>query len=439
MSFHYLKNYSYLFRFPAGSQLQAVGAGTVQIRSSESHLYSMPARNPQALKQILSLLQTGIRVNAKTKSWPRVLTALFAKGSFELELFRGSKKIATAEIEMPVQMDLSKKAWSKPHYWNSFVSLAPAKDGFHLRSTEAISPVWMEVSEAQKMISLTLQKQVAAGDFANPALFALLKALGFLSVKKESPFQKYWEEHDRYLFMSSRRRSLGDLRKIGAIYPFSEVQPTAPAIAAKRSVELPASTAQRLPAVFSQRQSHRISSEKSSLTVQDLSNFLTLLTQQESRADGRSRKIFPIAGNIDSPEFVILNYSCQGLQKGIYFFESQTRKLLFLDENESRAKAHAQLYAHYWSLENGVPPVIVQAIRFYPRIAWKYRGLNLKVQMIEGGGVLQSAQLIATHLGLGCCPLGSGGILFQPEKGKVGMPWDRIPIVEFAIGKEASK
>ncbi len=437
MKFAYLKNHSFHFRFPAGSQMQSIGPSAVQIRSPDAHLFAVPIRKAQDVKQVIHLLKSGLHVDRKTTAAPSILPALFKKGHFELDLFHRSRKIAAAQIEMPVQMEFSAKALARPLYWSSFVSLAPAKNGFELRSTESIASVWLQTEEAQKLIPLTLKDQVEAGDFSSPALFVLLKGLGFLSLKKASPFQKYWEEHDRYLFMSSRRRSMGDIRKIGAAYPFSTKEPTAPAITGKKSVGLPISTAPGLPKVFSTRQSERISAEKSLLTVQDLSNFLTLLTQQEPRKDGRTRRIFPVAGNIDSPEFVILNYSCQGLKKGIYFFDSQKRKLIFLDENEARATAHAKLYARYWSLENGVPPVIIQAVRFYPKIAWKYRGLNLKVQMVEAGGVLQSAQLIAAHLGLGCCPLGSGGILLQQEKVGSGLPWDRIPIIEFAIGKEA--
>jgi SagB-type dehydrogenase family enzyme len=386
------------------------------------------------LKQILELSKSEIRIDRKTSTIPEILPAIFEKGFFNFQLWERGELLAASRVETPSTADFSIPSAKLKFRWSAFVSLAPSQEGFEIRSTEAVASAWISVPVAQGLMPLTLKEYVSVSDFRHPALFVFLRTLGFLYRGKVSHFQKYWEEHDRHLMSASRRRSLGDLRPIGATYPFADKAPVAPSIQGKTWVRLPKCSAPNLPAVFQQRETKRISSEKSQLNFQDLTNFLLLLTQKNEREKGGDRRIFPVAGNIESPEFVVLNYSCQGLKKGIFFFDSEKRRLIGIDENPERVSKHAKIYGQFWSSEHGVPPVVIQAVRFYPRIAWKYRGMNLKVQMVEGGGILQSAQLVATHLGLGCCPLGIGGTLLSPEGISPSLPWDRIPIIEFAIG-----
>lgn len=362
---------------------------------------------------------------------------LLSYGLYILEVISGSDTLATAHIELPLP-SLAKASLSQIGYWSQFTFLTPLTDGMTLTGTENWADIKINAPLAQTVFSLLAKKKLSSKEFNDINIYNFLTRLNFVVTKKPALERniKYWELQDRILLSRSRLRGLNDRRLIGGTSPFTGPSPKEKKIRGIKKIALKKESHIKLPEYLIKRESLRVGPTKKPIRKSDLANFLGLLTQRNLAQDGRRRHhIFPISGNIGEPQLIVINWGCIGLPKGIYHYRSDENSLNRLPGKNNSLDKLIRIYSHIWPNKIGRPQVVIQVVRHYPSVARKYRGINLRVLAAESGGVLLSAQLIASFLDLKCCPLGIGPMdLTQGNPDSVNLDWDWIPLMEFALG-----
>lgn len=425
--------YDFCFKFPRNCVLKTLHSDSVVIRCRGRFDVTFPHASPREAQLIVSLLGPGISWGSGDDAMKeKILSRLFAHGFFVYELRAAEQVLLSALVELP--LDIKLRGGEERYLpWAPFLSFSTNDGTLRLRSTEAYADVEVARDLAHELVDLSYHKEVSRTECRDEKLFLMLENLKFLVAT--DPLEKFWEEHDRVLLAKTRMRSDLDSREIGAVYPFEGPPPNPPRVTGRKTIKLLESDGPVLPAIFRARESKRRGDRDTCISFQELSTFLRLLTGKIREESGTNHRIFPVAGNIDAPEFLVINRSCEGLPPGIYFFDAATQELALLDDDRAAVKVKMDVYSNFWFKENGVPQLVIQVVRHYPSLAWKYRGINLKVLLVEAGGVLQSAQLLASHLGLSCCPLGLGPVDLIKSSGSTDLAWDRVPLMEFTLEK----
>ena len=248
---------------------------------------------------------------------------------------------------------------------------------------------------------------------------------GAASGEEESSLQT-WEFHD--LLFHARSRAGRHDAPIGGSFRFAGARPPAPAletIAPGRTIALDRPDLARLEAEdppFARVQEARSSIRDYAaqpITRAQLGEFLYRVGrvidywESEVAAPGPVRlasaaRPYPAAGALYELELYCVVNRCDGVDKGLYYYQPDRHHLASLDaadEDVQRllddAAAASGIYTEHLQI------VIVIAGRFQ-RIAWKYASIAYSLLLKDVGVLLQTMYLAATAMRLAPCALGCG-------------------------------
>ena len=220
------------------------------------------------------------------------------------------------------------------------------------------------------------------------------------------PDSHTWPVHER-LFHSRTRRGfsrepVGRQGTPGQHLPL----PTGPrhALPRGRAADLQMSLAQTLE----QRQSRR-NHAASELPVADLGRFLWH-SLAEQVLEGLPHRPYPSGGRCYALRAYLAVSRCAGLCAGLYAYDAQAHELVHVAESSDGQ--HRLLQDAAASAQcSTTPQVLMVLCADLSRERQAYGDLSYSLLMKEVGALMQTAQQVATALGLACCPLGTGDSL----------------------------
>jgi SagB-type dehydrogenase family enzyme len=120
---------------------------------------------------------------------------------------------------------------------------------------------------------------------------------------------------------------------------------------------------------------------------------------------------------------------CQGLETGIYHYESGAHRLRRIADSVSAAPLlHGVRTSSGGAIE---PQVLLTLTSRFARLSWKYDSIAYAATLKHVGVFYQTAYLVATSMGLGPCALGAGDI--QRAAAALSLDW----LVESSVGEIA--
>ena len=282
-----------------------------------------------------------------------------------------------------------------------------------------------------------------------PLVRRALDAAGFLEMGHpetgaQEEFLSYWEFHDLIYHTHSRRGwhrdpSGAHLPFIGMVAPSPARRPDWPGVPIELPCALDAS-GDTLIAVLKRRRSERAFDDSRPVTISELGSLLDRAARSRSfrsspqvGTSGKSalfevaERPCPSAGAIHELEIYPIVRLCDGLDAGMYHYDSWRHALVRIPADEAdleRMLWHAQLAMR----AAGMPQVVLAVAARFPRVFWRYQGIGYGNILRNTGALYQTLYLVATELGLSACALGSAdSMLFAKATGL-------DPLVEGTVG-----
>ncbi|MDY6951276.1 MAG: SagB/ThcOx family dehydrogenase [Thermodesulfobacteriota bacterium] len=170
------------------------------------------------------------------------------------------------------------------------------------------------------------------------------------------------------------------------------------------------------------------------ISTKTLSTLLWATQGITLQASGYQFRTAPSAGALYPVETYLSLHNVEGVEKGIYHFNVADFAL-----EEIRSQDYAGFLTGA-ALDQGM--VARGAVLFiwtaiFLRSLWKYRDRSVRYVCMDAGHIAQNLQLVATALGLGCCPIGA---FYDDEvNGVIQVDGeDETTIYLAAVGKVAS-
>ncbi|MDA1232567.1 MAG: SagB family peptide dehydrogenase, partial [Planctomycetota bacterium] len=118
---------------------------------------------------------------------------------------------------------------------------------------------------------------------------------------------------------------------------------------------------------------------------------------------------YPTGGATYDLEIYVTIAHCDGIEPGFYHYEPDRHVLEFLTP-PTEASTHMLLDAHYATAGLGTPQILLTVTSRFARISWKYEGMAYATTLRNVGAFYQTIWLVATAMGIACCPLGGGDV-----------------------------
>jgi oxazoline/thiazoline dehydrogenase len=237
----------------------------------------------------------------------------------------------------------------------------------------------------------------------------------------EDPRLRPWKWHDLAVHFRSRR---GRHRSPAhATYHLLHQQPPEPAVKppmSTRVIDLPIhdiealrATDMTLTEAVEQRFSGREHDERP-LDLNQLSELLFraarvrwLAARTDETLYDHSSRPYPSGGATYDLEFYLTVDRCDGLEPGLYHYDPDRHALEHLDHLTA---ATGQMLLDATRATGGQvrPQVLLTVASRFARISWKYEGIAYATTLRNVGVFYQTLWLIATAMGIACCPLGGG-------------------------------
>lgn len=261
-----------------------------------------------------------------------------------------------------------------------------------------------------------------------PPVADLLWRCGLL-VAAEAREAPLWSLHDR-LFHAMTRFGR-DAEALGALDPGRGVIDPPPALADLPDgcgIVLP-SADQGPPLLQCRRSGRNWSDEAMPLAALSalLRQALGLLEELPAGPDGlvRLRRPYPSGGALSALVAELAVDRVESLPPGYYRYDEAGHGLVA--HRGSEGAAEAAIAAAAAATAGRRPAVLLRLALHHDRVAWRYAGLPYRLALLEAGAALQTLSLVAGHLGLAACILGTG-----PAASELGqMP---VPLAEIAVG-----
>ena len=217
------------------------------------------------------------------------------------------------------------------------------------------------------------------------------------------PDHQTWPVHE-WLFHSRTRRGFAHVPIGRQGTPGEQMPlPTGPRHALPRGLaaDLQMSLAQSL----AQRQSRR-DHAVAALPVEALGRFLWH-SLAEQVLEGRLHRPYPSGGRCYALRAYLVVSRCVGLGAGLYAYDAQAHELVHVVEARDGLQRLLQDAAAS-APSSTAPQVLMVLCADLSRVRQAYGDLSYSLLMKEVGALMQTAQLVATAMGLACCPLGTG-------------------------------
>ncbi len=128
----------------------------------------------------------------------------------------------------------------------------------------------------------------------------------------------------------------------------------------------------------------------------------------ETLYDQTSRP-YPSGGATYDLELYLTVERCDGLEPGLYHYDPDRHALEHLSGPTAATEG---MLADAMGATGGQvrPQVLVTVASRFARISWKYEGMAYATTLRNVGALYQTLWLVATAMGIACCPLGSGDV-----------------------------
>ncbi len=265
--------------------------------------------------------------------------------------------------------------------------------------------------------------------------------------KGEDPSLSQWEFHD--LFFHSRSRLGRHANPSGGTYPFKDKAPPLPALKSYTHLSsLPLyrpdivkliADDRSFTAVLESRKSVRQHYQAMSLNVQQLGEFLFRAARskglRELGPEEMTIRPYPSGGSLYELELYPLIYSCDGLEAGLYHYDSGNHALCKLTDQNKKTE---QLLkdAMITSATQMFPQVLIIMTSRFQRRSWRYSSIAYTNTLKNVGVLMQNMYLVATAMDLAPCALGMGNSDLFAEAIQSNY-FEETSVGEFMLGRKA--
>ncbi|MFC0865097.1 SagB family peptide dehydrogenase [Sphaerimonospora cavernae] len=242
--------------------------------------------------------------------------------------------------------------------------------------------------------------------------------------EETDPTLRAWDFHD--LLFHSRSRIGRHDQPFGATFRFLEELPPEPAIKPPpelsdgAAVELFAPSLEETAAadppfttVLESRRSVRAYADAPP-TVRQLGELLyraarvrDVVAPKPGMPYEASSRPYPGGGAVYELELYLTVSRCEGLDRGVYYYDPLGHRLIPLPARAEDARAMLAV-ASRATAGAADPDVLITITSRFRRLSWKYSGLAYAATLKNVGVLYQTLYLVATAMGLGPCGLGSG-------------------------------
>lgn len=362
-------------------------------------------------------------------------------------------------IEYPIYEDGNELATIIPQRDSFVPSLAPSVpdarfEFHHLACLRREGACWL----AESPLSAARFRVAHPSALERPLVRRALYAAGFLEAVEPETVPRgdildHWEFHDLIYHAHSRRGwhrdpSGAHCPLIGIAEPAPVRRPDWPG----NPIVLPDAThcgEDTLATVLERRRSEREWDEDRPITIDGLGALLDRAARSHSfrvrsmtNNSGQTAPIevatrpSPSAGAVQELEIYPVVRLCEGLEPGIYHYDSWRHTLLGIpsdDDDVSRMLRHAKLAMD----ARETPQLLLVITARFPRVFWKYKSIGYGNILRNTGALYQTLYLAATELGLAACAVGSAdSMLFAHATGLD--PFTEGTVGEFVIGSKPS-
>ncbi|MCX8131542.1 MAG: SagB family peptide dehydrogenase [Clostridia bacterium] len=297
-----------------------------------------------------------------------------------------------------------------------------------IRMETALNPVIVKVYDIGLINILfdpdgiNLVKDTYGNDRNGSKIQAALRLLYmFLFVSdsnEEDDSLRQWEFHD--LLLHGRSRYGRHTKDYGATYRFQKTikclppvkEPpvdVVPVMLYKPDIEAVKTQGSSFFDVIEKRYSAR-KFESKPITLKQLGKLLYLTSRVKSFGFDTfheiSKRPYPSGGSIYELEIYITALNCDGLAKGLYYYDPVKHSLYIISEITPHVQKMV-LNAQGASKCKELQVLLTISARF-PRVSWKYEAIAYSLILKNTGVLLQNISLAATAMDIGSCILGSG-------------------------------
>ena len=146
---------------------------------------------------------------------------------------------------------------------------------------------------------------------------------------------------------------------------------------------------------------------------------------------------YPSGGATYDLELYLTVDRCDGLEPGLYHYDPDRHALEHLDQLTA---ATGQMLLDATGATGGLvrPQVLLTVASRFARISWKYEGMAYATTLRNVGAFYQTLWLVATAMGIACCPLGGGDASAFAEATGLD-PYVESNVGEVTLGRLASE
>ncbi len=168
-----------------------------------------------------------------------------------------------------------------------------------------------------------------------------------------------------------------------------------------------------LTTVVEGRRSTRIHDDAAPLDVARLGDLLyrtcrvrTVLTDPESGSEFALRP-YPSGGALYELEVYPVVRLCDGVPPGLYRYDGEAHELELVGDAGPHVDGLLE-QARVSALMDEQPQIVLTVAARFPRVTWKYEGMQYSLTLKHVGVLYQTVYLVATAMDIGVCGLGGG-------------------------------
>jgi SagB-type dehydrogenase family enzyme len=237
----------------------------------------------------------------------------------------------------------------------------------------------------------------------------------------EDPARAMWSPEDLWVHAHARGTRLSS--GYGGSYRFKERFPPLPAVPRQHGgtrIVLPRPDLEEIEAkdpsftkVLESRRSVRTHDNASPITAAQLGELLfrALRHRRPPQQGGDGQQFcdrpYPSAGGSGELEVYPLVTACEGMEPGLWHYESDGHALRQVAEPGPGTAALIDV-ARSAGLMNADPQVVLIVAARFGRIGWKYESIAYSLILKDVGVLYQTVYLVAAAMGLAACGLGGG-------------------------------
>ena len=311
--------------------------------------------------------------------------------------------------------------------------LSKNKEGWMLQSTLNSHPVLLKSSFAIKNFTRLLEGKIQTKTLNRKIslFYSHLFSLGFFH-KRPNLCLSYIENQDYFFHRETQggHNECGGTFRLHGVLPAPATRATIPPgeeVLLDKSEEM-----DDFSRLASQRKTHRHYNEASPLTQNEVSHYLQrTLAEKKSSSDMIARP-YPSPGCLHAMEFYLVVNNIQGLKRGLYRYDTEKHRLIFLHSRPCLNKVLEDSPVHAFAAT--LPQAVLILTGRISRLSFKYEKIAYRLLLLEAGVILQNLYLAATTLRVGVCPHGACHSSFLEEEVLPIKQYEELALLEVSFG-----